>query len=162
MKTSEFLSLLEKHKGMELLFEYQNGTIVPANYHITEVKNVAIDSVDCGGRTDFWRETIIQLWESPSEIGKTDFMTAFKALGILNRVDKLKPMHRDTELKFEYGNANFHTAQLFVDGFKSIGNRLVLTLAVDKTACKAEDVCGVPVEAVKEASTSCAPGTGCC
>ena len=113
MKTHEFLSLLKAHHKKHLLFEYRPGALVSANYHITEVKNITIDAVDCGAGTDFWKETIIQLWESPEEIGKRDYMSAGKALSILNKVDKIKPMERDVEVKFEYSNPNFHTAQLF-------------------------------------------------
>ena len=41
-------------------------------------------------------------------------MNTFKALSILKKVDGIKPMVRDAEVKFEYSNENFHTAQLFV------------------------------------------------
>ena len=114
MQTSELLELLNTHNTKELLFENAPGLFVGANYHITEIKNITVDSVDCGAKTDFWKETVIQLWESPKEKGKTEFMTAYKALGILNKVDGIKPMQRDTEVKFEYSNDHFHTAAGFV------------------------------------------------
>ena len=100
MKTSEFLSLLKQHQDKSLLFEYAPEQFVGANYHITEVKNITIDTVDCGANTDFWKETIVQLWESPKEKDKTEFMSAYKALGILNKVDRIKPMVQDAEIKF--------------------------------------------------------------
>ena len=162
MKTHEFLSLLQENPNKNLLFEYKPGELVAANYHITEVKNITIDSVDCGAGTDFWKETIIQLWESPKEKGKRDYMSAYKALGILNKVDKLKPMEKDVEVKFEYSNPNFHTAQLFVNAHQVAGENLVFHLGVEKTDCKAKETCGVPVEAVADTATSCAPGSGCC
>ena len=74
MKTQEFLNLLEKNSSKNLLFEYAPNLLVGANYHITEVKHITVDSVDCGAQTDSWKETIIQLWESPNELGKTEFM----------------------------------------------------------------------------------------
>ncbi|MCW8981578.1 MAG: DUF6428 family protein, partial [Altibacter sp.] len=80
MKTQELLDLLAAHSEKALLFEYAPKQYVAANYHITEVKHIAIDSVDCGAGTDAWKETIIQLWESPSEAGKTSFMSTYKAL----------------------------------------------------------------------------------
>ncbi len=70
-----------------------------ANYHLTEVKNITVDSVDCGAGTDFWKETIVQLWESPSELDKTRYMSVSKALQILNRVNGIKPMELEAELK---------------------------------------------------------------
>ena len=65
MKTSKFLSLLREHTNKSLVFEYQIGKTVGANYHITEVQHVKIDSVDSGAGRDYWNETNIQLWESP-------------------------------------------------------------------------------------------------
>jgi hypothetical protein len=164
MKTNEFLELLNQHKDKELLFEYKSGHFVGANYHITEIKNVIVDSVDCGAGVDFWKETIIQLWESPTEKDKTTYMTAYKALGILNKVDKIKPMVKDAELRFEYSNDSFHTAQLFVDDVVWNDNRFIVKLVVEKTDCKAKETCGVPTEAeaVQTSQNSCAPGSGCC
>ncbi|KAA2218884.1 MULTISPECIES: DUF6428 family protein [Maribacter] len=161
MKTKELLNILEVNSGKNLLFEYAPGQLVGANYHITEVKNVTIDSVDCGARPDFWKETIIQLWESPLEIGKRDYMSAYKALSILKKVDKVKPMERDVEVKFEYSNNNFHTAQLFVNDYEVSNEDLILKLGVEKTDCKAKELCGVPETVVAPAS-ACAPGNGCC
>ena len=81
MKTADFLSLLQDHQGKSLLFEYAPNLLVGANYHITEVKHLSIDSVDCGAGVDAWKETIVQLWESPADLGKTEFMSAYKAMG---------------------------------------------------------------------------------
>ncbi|WP_222983036.1 DUF6428 family protein [Flagellimonas meishanensis] len=163
MNTAQLLSLLKQHQEKSLLFEYADGKFVGANYHITEVKNITVDSVDCGAGTDFWKETIVQLWESPKEKGKREFMTVNKAMDILNRVDGIKPMVRDAEIKFEYGNPNFHTAQLFVDGHILENQSLILKLSVEKTNCKAQETCGVaPTKQEKEAVACCSPESGCC
>ena len=162
MKTHEFLSLLSDNSNKSLLFEYKEGQTVGANYHITEVKNVTIDSVDCGAGTDYWKETIIQLWESPKEVEKREYMSAIKALGILNKVDKLKPMEREAEVKFEYSNPSFHTAQLFVNDHEIHNEHLILKLGVEKTDCKAKETCGIPVEATAQEEACCSPGGGCC
>ncbi|MFS4482440.1 DUF6428 family protein [Hyunsoonleella sp. 2307UL5-6] len=161
MKTQELFSILETNKNKTLLFEYAEGVFVNANYHITEVKHVTIDAVDCGAQTDAWKETIIQLWESPNEIGKTEYMSVLKALGILNKVGQIKPYILDAEVKFEYSNSMFHTAQLFVNDFEIRGNNLVFKLAIEKTDCKAKELCGV-VEELQANTSSCAPGSGCC
>ncbi|MHA7055786.1 DUF6428 family protein [Aquimarina sp. M1] len=161
MKTSEFISLLGEHQEKSLLFEYAPGMLVGANYHITEVKHLIIDSVDCGAGTDSWKETIIQLWESPSEFGKLDYLNAHKALGILRKVGKMKPYTMDAPVKIEYGNAMFHTAHLHITGFTSRESQLIIKLAVQPTDCKAKETCGVP-ETVEAETVSCAPGSGCC
>ncbi len=163
MKTQELLELLQSHQDKSLLFEYAPNQLVGANYHITEVKHIKIDSVDCGANSDAWNETIIQLWESPSELGKTEFMSTYKAMGILNKVGRMKAYDLSSEVKFEYSNSLFHTAQLFVNDYEIHGNNLLLKLAVQKTDCKAKETCGVPetVEA-ENAEVGCDPGSGCC
>lgn len=165
MNTSEFLSLLKQHQDKSLLFEYADGKLVGANYHITEVKNTIIDSIDCGAQTDFWKETVVQLWESPKEIGKTEYMSVYKALAILNKVDRIKPMTRDAEIKFEYSNDGFHTAQLFVNDYTLDADSLQFKLSVKKTDCKAKETCGVTEKTGQEkveAAAGCAPESGCC
>lgn len=162
MQTQEFLSLLKENPDKSLLFEYRKGQIVGANYHITEVKNVTIDAIDCGAGGDFWKETVIQLWESPSEAEKKEYMSASKALSILNKVDKLKPMEKNVQVKFEYSNADFHTAQLFVNDYKIGRENLILKLGVERTDCKAKEECGVPVAVNASEEACCSPNTGCC
>ena len=171
MKTEEFLQTLLDHKEKSLLFEYAPNLLVGANYHITEVKHVTIDAVDCGAGVDAWKETVIQLWEDPNELGKTTFMNASKATEILSRVGSIKPYIMEAEVKIEYSNANFHTAQLFVNDFEIRNGNLLIKLASQATDCKAKETCGVGVTAVntndqfqsslKEAE-GCAPGSGCC
>ncbi|ASV29782.1 DUF6428 family protein [Maribacter cobaltidurans] len=161
MKTKELLNILKENSTKNLLFEYTPGQFVGAHYHITEVKNVTIDSIDCGANPDFWKETVIQLWESPKEKGKRDYMSAYKALSILNKVDKIKPMEREVEVKFEYSNASFHTSQLYVNDYQVSGENLIFKLGVEQTDCKAKETCGIP-ETVAETVSECAPSSGCC
>jgi hypothetical protein len=162
MKTQEFLELLATNRDKSLLFEYAPGKLVGANYHITEVKHITIDSVDCGTGTDFWKETVIQLWESPIEKEKKEFMSTYKALSILKKVGRIKPFEFDAEVKFEYGNPSFHTAQLFVNDFEFNNKNLIVKLAVEKTDCKAKEACGIPETAEAAQEASCSPGSGCC
>lgn len=165
MKTQELFKLLEQNQDKPLLFEYAPKQLIGANYHITEVKHLTIDSVDCGSQTDFWKETIIQLWESPKELGKTEYMSVYKALAILKKVGKMKPYSLDSEVKFEYSNASFHTAQLFVNDYEIIGQNLIVKLAIEKTDCKAKETCGVAeVETSKASSLEpcCSPDGNCC
>jgi len=165
MKTQELFNVLEQNKDKSLLFEYAPNKRVDANYHITEVKHVSIDSVDCGSQTDAWKETIIQLWESPSEIGKTEYMSVYKAMAILKKVGTMKSYVLDSEVKFEYSNTTFNTAQLFVNDFEIQGNDLILKLAIEKTDCKAKSICGVSEEkelVLADDEPCCSPDGNCC
>ncbi len=141
MKTQTFLTILKQHLNKELLFEYAPDTFVKANYHITEIKNLSIESVDCGGTSNSWKETIVQLWESPLEIGKRTYMTVSKAVEIFERVDSIKPLLLDTELKIEYGNSSFHTANLVVNSIAENDKSIIVKLHSDTTQCKASDSC---------------------
>ncbi len=165
MKTQALFDIFQQNQGKSLLFEYAPNLLVGANYHITEVKHQSIDSVDCGSKTDSWNETIIQLWESPSELGKTEYMSVYKALGILKKVGRIKSYDFNAEVKFEYSNATFHTAQLYVNDFEIRDQNLILKLAVEKTDCKAKTICGVPEteeHVMVSNEPSCTPGSGCC
>ena len=156
------MAFLANNKDKELVFDYSEGRLVGANYHITEVKHITIDSVDCGARSDAWKETVIQLWESPKEAGKTNFMTAFKALGILSKVARIKPFSDAAEIRFEYGNDHFHTAQLYVRDVVQLNDRLLIKLSVAPVACKASEICGVPAEEAVSMASECHPASGCC
>jgi len=163
MKTQELFNILKEHQDKTLLFEYAPNLFIGANYHITEVKHISIDSVDCGAQTDSWNETIIQLWESPSEIGKRDYLKVNKALAIFEKVGKLKNFDFNAEVKFEYSNTTFHTAQLFVNHFEIRDDNLIIKLAVEKTDCKAKSTCDAPeIGAVSEVEPCCSPTGNCC
>ena len=162
MKTDDLFNILRAHKEKALWFEYMPNLFVAGNYHITEVKHITIDSVDCGGKTDAWKETIIQLWESPTEPATKKHMSADKALNILKKVGELKTYDLNAEVKFEYSNANFNTAQLFVNDYDTQDDNLILKLAVEKTDCKAKELCGISEVVSKDNEASCAPGSGCC
>ncbi|SDR69349.1 hypothetical protein SAMN04515667_0325 [Formosa sp. Hel1_31_208] len=165
MKTQDLFSLLEQHKDKALLFEYAPNCFVGTNYHITEVKHITIDSVDCGAQTDSWKETIIQLWESPNDIENSKHMSVLKALGILKKVGQMKPYILNAEVKFEYSNSSFHTAQLFVNQSKIDDGKLIIQLGIEKTDCKAKDTCGIAEPAMEQETQDepcCSPTGNCC
>ena len=162
MTIETFLDTLHHYKNHYLHFEYGPQKRVASKYHITEVKHITIDAVDCGSGTDQWNETIIQLWESSVEAEKENPMTAYKALGILKKVGQMKSYKTTSEVKFEYGNPTFHTAQLHVAGYLIEGNRIVFNLLTTKTDCKAKETCGIPETNTHHEVQPCAPGSGCC
>lgn len=82
-------------------------------------------------------------------------------MGILNKVGTIKSYIMDAELKIEYSNANFHTAQLFVNDYEVRGKNILMKLTSQATDCKAKEACGIQVSEVEEMA-GCAPGSGCC
>lgn len=135
MLTKEFLELLSQNGKKELLFEYQKNQFVPKAYHITEVKNLHFDSVDCGGNSHQEDQTIVQLWSSGMEF-KTHHMKAQKALEILEKVDQVIPMKRDTNIYFEYGNKNLATSNYQVEQVINDEDKIIIKMSVPAVACK--------------------------
>jgi hypothetical protein len=163
MKTNELFSILKEHSNKALLFGYNNTQLVAQNYHITEVKHTTIKAVDCGGKMDAWNETIIQLLEPATYNGEAA-MSCLKAAGILNKVGTIAAYDMDALVKFEYGNAAFHTAHLPVEQVLVGDDKIIVQLGIDATQCKAADACGLTLEELTAPDTaaSCAPGSGCC
>lgn len=163
MKTQELLSILKEQNNKALLFGYNSTQLVAQNYHITEVKHTTIKAVDCGGQMDEWNETVIQLLEPATYNGEAA-MSCFKALGILNKVGKLAAYDMDAQVKFEYGNANYHTAHLLVEQVLIGDDKIIIQLTNDATQCKAADACGLSLEELTTTNNenSCTPGGGCC
>lgn len=168
MKTKEFISKLSENKNKALLFEYTKDKYVGTNYHLTEIKNVQFNSVDCGGNSNSWKETHLQLWESPSEIGKENYMTVDKIIQIIERVDHINPLWQETAIKVEYGNDEFHTSIMNIAELEIKKNQLIVKLFSEKTLCKAPSTCGVKEDSCSEteeaevAISSCCEGSGCC
>ena len=135
MTTSDFLSLLTTHADKELIFEFLEGKYVPSGYHITEVKNVHIESVDCGGRPDAYDQTIVQLWHNESKEDDTN-LTADKANAIFKKVDGVKPIRQDAPIFFEWGNAAYRTSVYDVTSFEVVDNQLIIKMFVPATVCK--------------------------
>ena len=146
MKLTEFIHLLKEHQSLALIFEYANNKFTKPSYHLTEVKNINYQSVDCGGTSNQWKETHIQLWESPNEKDKKDFLSVSKFLELLDRVNVINPFWLTTEVKIEFGNEEFHTSIMDITDFQVSKNQLIIKLFSVKTTCKAvnetkEDCC---------------------
>ncbi len=160
MNWQTFKQKLQQHPELLLQFQYAENTWVDASYHITEIKQAPIVSVDCGGKMNTWTEVIIQLWEPSASANKTA-MAVNKALKIIELVEKSLPLNPVATVKIEFGNTRFDTRQMHPDELIVDGENLIVSLLPDLTQCKANDrgeSCG-PVEKV---ASCCSPGSGCC
>ena len=159
MKTNELFDLLHENRSKQLIFEYQTGAFTQPDYHITEVKNISIEAINCGGGVETWNETVIQLWENPysTELGKT--MKTDKALQILERVKSERPLNGEAKVRFEYGNKRFHTCIQSVKEIAQNNRALIISLGEIKADCKDKEACGIEIPVTE---SKCAPGSGCC
>ncbi len=170
MKWNDFKTQLQRNPEMRLQFEYQSDSWVDASYHLTEIKQAQIVSVDCGGKMNAWTEVILQLWEPDNKDSKTA-MEVSKAMKIIDQVESAVALHPEGVVKIEFGNQSFEMRQMLPGSIEIANGNLVVKLAADKTQCKAMDrgeTCGVPVKkkvslvGLPIAGESCDPGSGCC
>lgn len=176
----EFKEQLVANPNLDLQFQFTEGRWVDQSYHITEIKQAPITSVDCGGVMNAWTEVIIQLWE-PGVKQQERAMKARKALSIIELVEKSLPLNPMAVVKIEFGNSQFDTRQMLPGVITTSGENLIVDLRPDAVQCKAinrggscgttdsDEECCTPVsekpkiELKNLASTnSCTPGAGCC
>ncbi|WP_406827020.1 DUF6428 family protein [Pedobacter sp. KACC 23697] len=179
---SSFKAELLQHPELLLQFQYTDDRWVNASYHITEIKQAPITSVDCGGVMNAWTEIIVQLWE-PTEKEEGRAMQVKKALSIIDLVESKLALNPKGIVKIEFGNSEFDTRQMYPAAFKVDGDNLIINLTPDATQCKAigrggncgttetGEECCAPIEPVKRKielvnlaadQNSCTPGSGCC
>ncbi|MEN0054087.1 MAG: DUF6428 family protein [Mucilaginibacter sp.] len=180
MNWASFKEQLLIHPDLDLQFQYAENKWVNAAYHITEIKQAPITSVDCGGKMNSWTEIIVQLWE-PTDQQQKRPMKVGKALSIIELVEKTLPLNPLAMVKIEFGNAEFDTRQMFPGSIVADGDNLLVDLRPDSVQCKAIErggscgttdtgsECCTPADAKSKIelknliSTSvCTPGGGCC
>jgi len=174
-----FKETLEQHPDLTLQFQYAENKWVNASYHITEIKQAPIVSVDCGGVMNSWTEIIIQLWEPQGE-DQDRAMNVSKALSIINLVERTLPLNPIGTVKIEFGNSQFHTRQMFPNTFLISEGNLIVDLRPDAVQCKAierggscgttatgEECCApekpkVELKNLAVSGAICSPDSGCC
>ncbi|MFD2866852.1 DUF6428 family protein [Mucilaginibacter antarcticus] len=183
MNWQAFKAELIQHPELHLQFQYSHNQRVDASYHITEIKQAPITSVDCGGKMNSWTEIIIQLWE-PAKKDDDRAMQVEKALSIVQLVEKSLPLNPLGIVKIEFGNSAYDTRQMYPGEITIEGENLVVDLNPDFTQCKAinrggscgtndagEECCTPAVAEAKPKiqlvnlvndNQCCTPGSGCC
>ncbi|MEH6309037.1 DUF6428 family protein [Olivibacter sp. CPCC 100613] len=181
MRWGDFKAQLTKNAEATLQFQYAEEKRVDASYHITEIKQAPITSVDCGGVMNAWTEIIVQLWE-PATGDSGRAMKVGKALSIIELVEKSLPLNPSGIVKIEFGNSEFDTRQMFPADLTLHGEDLLVNLIPDATQCKAigrggscgtndqGEECCAPIQEEESKSEmvnlvavqGCTPGSGCC
>ncbi len=155
MKLSKIKEILSKTEVVN--FQVENGTMVPAHFHVTEVGIITKDFIDCGGKVRHEKVANFQLWNAE------DFEHRLKAIKLLNIIalsEKVLGME-DLEIEVEYQSETIGKYDLGFDGTNFL-------LLAKQTACLAKEACGVEenskIVMVNLAGTanSCTPGGGCC
>ena len=157
MKTNEFIARLRTAPNNQLIFVDLDDRTVHSGYHLTELKAASFDTVDCGGQTNRWQETIVQLWV-PSHAAN-EYMTVAKFLKIFEKVRGMIPLNLDTEVRIEYGDENFFPSTYHVRSVTHDQTTTRVLLEPPQTTCKARDRRHA---ALPTTGSCCAPATEAC
>ncbi|KDN55878.1 DUF6428 family protein [Flavobacterium seoulense] len=149
MKLSEIKQILSTLVNVE--FQLENGTFVPEHFHVTEIGIITKKFIDCGGIIRNEKVVNFQLWDAK------DFEHRLKPNKLLNIItlseDQLDI--KDFEIEVEYQTETIGKYDLDFNGN-------VFVLKNKKTACLAQDQCGIPAEKQKNTTANCSPNSGCC
>ncbi len=156
MKLSEIKQHLASAESVN--FKLEDGTMVPEHFHVTEVGIITKDFIDCGGKVRHEKVANFQLWDADDYEHR---LKAGKLLDIIELSEKVLGME-DLEIEVEY------QAQTIGKYDLSFSGKDFLLLA-KKTACLAEEQCGVPavkpklqLQNLAASGSVCTPGGGCC
>ncbi|MDR2223696.1 MAG: DUF6428 family protein [Flavobacteriaceae bacterium] len=157
MKLSEVKSALTTMQNV--VFKLENGSIVPAHFHITEVGQIDRNFIDCGGTIRKDQKVNFQLWIADDYDHQ---LKAEKLLNIIELSERLLGI-KDGEVEVEYQRDTIGKFNLALDKETN-----VFILENTMTACLAEEACGFPIEKKKVSLSSlksescCTPQTDCC
>jgi len=155
MKLSEIKTILATAEAVN--FQVENGEIVPAHFHVTEVGIITKDFIDCGGKVRHEKVANFQLWDADDYEHR---LKAEKLLNIISLSENVLGME-DLEIEVEYQSETIGKYDLGFDGTNFL-------LLAKQTACLAKEACGIEESPKKgminlaEPANSCTPGGGCC
>ncbi len=157
MKLSEIKNILQTVETVN--FQLPNGNFVPEHFHVTEVGLITKNFIDCGGTVR--KETVVnfQLWNANDV---EHLLKPQKLIDIIALSEKILGIE-DFEIEVEYQDNTIGKYDLGLNGKDFL-------LINKKTACLAQDQCGIPAEKQKlklaqlsaDNTNSCTPGGGCC
>lgn len=156
MKLSEIKSILPSLENVA--FQLEDGSFVPAHFHVTEVGQITKNFIDCGGVIRTEKVVNFQLWNAD------DYEHRLKPGKLLHiiQLSEEKLGIEDAEIEVEYQSHTIGKYDLAYNGSHFV-------LQNKTTACLAEDACGIPATKPKvqlkdlgTATSCCTPSSGCC
>ena len=149
MQTSTFLAELRTHAGLPLVFQRGDKTVSPS-YHLTEVKRVSYETMDCGAITHRWAESQFEVWvPAAPEAGRTH-MAAGKFLKIVDRVQADLPLAEAVTARVLVAFGAEPAALHDIGAVRVADGKLRVELVPDRARCKAAE------------RRSALQGGGCC
>ena len=156
MKLSQVKNILKTVEAVN--FNLPNGTTVPEHFHVTEVGLITKKFIDCGETVRNESVVNFQLWDANYFEHR---LKPQKLLNIIELSEKVLGIG-DFEIEVEYQSTTIGKYDLDFNGIDFV-------LLNKKTACLAQDQCGIPVEKQKvklselnNQQNRCSPGGSCC
>jgi hypothetical protein len=157
MKLSEVKNILGNVDNLR--FKLQNGTTIPAHFHVTEVGMITKNFIDCGGTVRNEKVANFQLWNANDIDHRLEPQKLLNIIALSERILGIE----DLEIEVEY-----QAETIGKYGLDFNGKNFILTSK--KTTCLASDACGIPPAKMKvsladlqaTATSCCTPGGGCC
>ena len=149
MKLSAFKNILST--ADQVLFQLENGTLVPKHFHVTEVGQITKNYIDCGGTIRNEKVVSFQLWNANDLEHR---LIPAKLLSII-KLSEQKLGIEDLEIEVEY-QANT------IGKFGLTFENNIFTLTNKQTDCLAKDNCGIPEANLQVENAACTPGGTCC
>ncbi|MGK0185368.1 MAG: hypothetical protein ACI9R3_001145 [Verrucomicrobiales bacterium] len=160
MTVKELKKSLGDHPASGLVFEFEDGSQIPAHFHVTEVGHVTKDFVDCGGTRRTTASCVLQTLVAHD----TDHrLSTTRLAAILELTGSVLPnLDLPVEVEVDQGTV----AVFSLNEIKEEGQALHLRLTTKHTACLAPDKCGLddaPTAPSGEATppASCDPAANC-
>lgn len=152
--------ILEAAGNKPLRFGLNGKKLIPNDFHVTEVKRVTVEALDCGGGQESWQELVVQCW-SPRSDDTAQAMTAKKLLGILAKADALNLLG-SVPMRVEYGAAGQPAVQYTVEGLAETEGALEIGLREPYVGCKPREH-GAGLQELSVVQTCCTPlNAGAC
>ncbi len=151
MKLSELKESLDWLETVSIYLE--DGSMIPAHFHLTELGSVSKHFIDCGGTVRTEVIASLQLWYSADLDHR---LTPGKFKDIILMSERILNI-ADLEIEVEYQTNTIGKYALEFTGHHFL-------LKPKYTACLASDSCGINelTETTNESTSCCAPGGKCC
>jgi hypothetical protein len=135
MNTSTFLGTLVSNSEKNLEFVLPDEANISGDLHITEIQHHSVDSVDCGGNSHSYYETVVQLWINEHSYKKAVWTTD-KALKIFDIVGQKSTYRDGAELFIEFGDSDHPTIRYSIGEIEESPETVSVQLSVKPTVCK--------------------------
>lgn len=138
MKTSSFLTVLRANAPLPLVFRAGAETASPG-YHLTEVKRVGYETMDCGAMTHRWSESQFEIWVPSAQESGRGHMAAGKFLKIVDRVESELPLDGEATARILASFKGQPAALYDIERVVERDGQLWAELTADRTRCKAAE-----------------------